>query len=111
MLRKISMILLVMACLMCFGGSNYVYADEKCKLYIEDITKYLNSNNVVVNNVVPANNTPAPKNSTYVNTSNAVVEEDIPYTGVEDTIMYVIIVALAISLVFYIKFEKINKEM
>ncbi len=49
MLRKISMILLVMACLICFWGSNYVYADEKCKLYIEDITKYLNSNNVVVN--------------------------------------------------------------
>jgi hypothetical protein len=69
------------------------------------------TNNVVVNSVVPANNTAVPKNSTYVNTSNAVVEEDIPYTGVEDTIMYVIIVSLAISLVFYIKFEKINKEM
>ena len=65
--------------------------------------------NTPVNSVVPTNNTV--KNSTYVNTQNTTPQEDIPYTGVEDTLMYVIIVALAISLVFYIKFERINKEM
>ena len=65
--------------------------------------------NTPVNSVLPTNNTA--RNSTYVNTANTTSGDDIPYTGVEDTLMYVIIVALAISLVFYIKFEKINKEM
>lgn len=41
------------------------------------------------------------------NTSN----EDIPYTGVEDTVMLLIGAVLIITFVFYIKFEKINKEM
>ena len=48
------------------------------------------------------------KNTTVYNT---VGEEDIPYTGVEDTIVYVLFVAIAMALVFYIKFEKINKDI
>lgn len=49
--------------------------------------------------------------SSYVNTSNSISEENIPYTGVEDTVMYVMVVILAMAIIFYIKFEKINKEM
>ena len=48
------------------------------------------------------------KNTTVYNT---VEEDDIPYTGVEDTIVYVLFVAIAMALVFYIKFEKINKDI
>ena len=46
----------------------------------------------------------------YVNSTNT-TEESIPHTGVEDTIMYFIVAVLAIAIVFYIKFERINKEM
>ena len=44
-------------------------------------------------------------------TFNTVGEEDIPYTGVEDTIVYVLFAAIALALVFYVKFEKLNKDM
>lgn len=46
----------------------------------------------------------------YNNSTNT-TEEDIPYTGVEDTIMLLIGAILIVALVFYIKFERINKEM
>ena len=69
-----------------------------------------NSQNSKVNNVV--NN--ASRNnavSSYVNTSSTSSKEDMPYTGVEDTLFYVIIAIVIAAIVFYIKFEKINKEM
>ena len=62
--------------------------------------------NTTGNSVGAAVNTT--KNTTVYNT---VGEEDIPYTGVEDTIVYVLFVAIAMALVFYIKFEKINKDI
>ena len=72
-------------------------------------------NNKVVNNTVnkTENNVGAAINSTTKNTTvyNTVEEDDIPYTGVEDTIVYVLFVAIAMALVFYIKFEKINKDI
>lgn len=46
----------------------------------------------------------------YNNSTNT-SEEDIPYTGVEDTVMLLIGAVLVIAFVFYIKFERINKEM
>ena len=49
MLRKFKIILLVFVNLIFFCFTNNVQASENCKLYIEDITKYVNSNNVVVN--------------------------------------------------------------
>lgn len=61
-------------------------------------------NNTANNTVNKVNNT----NSSYVNES---AEEDIPYTGVEDTIMYIIGGIIVIAIIFYIKFEKINKEI
>lgn len=71
-------------------------------------------NNTVNNNTIitPTNNTISntPRTS-YVNSTNNISKDDIPYTGVEDTIMYVIFVVLALSIVFYIKFQRIDKEM
>ena len=73
------------------------------------------TNNKVVNNTVnkTENNVGAAINSTAKNTTvyNTVENDDIPYTGVEDTIVYVLFVAIAMALVFYIKFEKINKDI
>lgn len=48
--------------------------------------------------------------SPYVNSTNT-TNEDIPYAGAEDYILYFIGAVVAIAIVFYIKFERINKEM
>lgn len=48
--------------------------------------------------------------SPYVNSTNT-TNEDIPYAGAEDYMLYFVGAALAIAIVFYIKFERINKEM
>jgi hypothetical protein len=80
-----------------------------------------NSNAAIANTNVTSNSTANTANSTsninnnvissYVNSVNTSTESDIPYTGVEDTIMYLIGAAVVIAIVFYIKFEKINKDM
>ena len=64
-----------------------------------------NTTNNTANNKANYSNEPI---SSYVNEST---EEDIPYTGVEDTIMYIIGAIIVVAIVFYIKFEKINKEI
>ena len=85
----------------------------------------VSQNNTAVNTapsivpIVPANNTVPVANtaknntvkSTYNVTTNSVSSDDIPYTGTEDTVMYVLIVVLALSMIFYIKFQRINKEL
>lgn len=73
------------------------------------------SNNNKVNNTIQNNsvNTNTRNNavSSYVNTSATSSNEDMPHTGVEDTLFYIIIAIVIAAIVFYIKFEKINKEM
>lgn len=64
------------------------------------------SNNNTVNNIENTNN----EISSFVNTTNT-IEEDIPYTGVEDGIAFLIICIVILAIVFYIKIEKINKEI
>lgn len=64
-----------------------------------------NTTNNTINNKANYSNEPI---TSYVNEST---EEDIPYTGVEDSIMYIIGGIIIIAIVFYIKFEKINKEI
>lgn len=49
--------------------------------------------------------------SSYVNSTNTSSSDDIPYTGAEDTIIKIIFVLLVVAFTFYIKFERINKEM
>ncbi len=44
-------------------------------------------------------------------TANYVSSDDIPYTGVEDTVMYIMIVVLALAMIFYVKYQKINRDL
>ena len=55
-------------------------------------------------------NTNTNKVAPYVGSTNT-TEESIPHTGVEDTVMYLMFAVIAVAIVFYIKFERINKEM
>lgn len=69
-----------------------------------------NTANVTTN--VTANNTTNNTVSSYVNTmTNTTSEEDMPETGVDDTILKLIFVVIAVAIVFYIKIEKLNKDM
>lgn len=66
------------------------------------------TNNVVNNTVGSTINT---SNNTVSNYTTNTVEEDIPYTGVEDTVKYLMFAVIAVALVFYVKFEKINRDI
>ena len=71
------------------------------------------SNNIVnntTNNVT--SNTSNNTISSYVNTmTNTTSNEDMPKTGVNDTILKLMFAVIAIAIVFYIKIEKLNKDM
>ena len=67
------------------------------------------TNNVVNNTVGSTINTT--NNNTVSNYTTNTVEEDIPYTGVEDTVKYLMFAVIAVALVFYVKFEKINRDI
>lgn len=64
-------------------------------------------------------NTNATRNTNTNNTSNTPISsvvnnttpDEISYAGAEDTIIYIIGAIIVLALVFYIKFEKVNKEM
>lgn len=61
-----------------------------------------NNTNVVSNNAI----------SSYTNTmTNTSAEENIPNTGVDDTVLGLIFVVVAVALVFYVKLEKLNSDM
>lgn len=69
-----------------------------------------NATNNVASNV--ANNTTNNAVSSYVNTmTNTTSESDMPKTGVNDTILMMIFGAIAVAIVFYIKIEKLNKDL
>ena len=65
------------------------------------------ANNVSNTNTNTNTNNSIVSSNTNTNTSG----EDIPYTGVEDTVMYVLGAILVLAIVFYIKFEIVNKEI
>lgn len=68
--------------------------------------------NNTVNNIVNNTANNVSKNiSKYNVVNNTSSEDDIPHTGVEDTILYIIIALIVVSIVFYIKFERVNKEI
>ncbi len=69
-----------------------------------------NTNTNKNTNKVTNTNTNTNKVKPYVNTTNT-TGENIPYTGVEDTIMYLIGAIVIIAIVFYIIFERINIVM
>lgn len=58
------------------------------------------------------NNTTNRTNNTisFVNQTNT-TGDDIPYTGVEDTIPFIMVGIVILAIVFYIKIERINKEL
>lgn len=49
--------------------------------------------------------------SSYVNGYNSNSVDDIPYTGVEDTVMYLMIGVMILAIISYVKFERVNKEI
>ena len=73
-----------------------------------------NSTNNVSNNTANStynntdnSNSSSSSNSSYVNTTS---DDDMPRTGVSDTLVSLILVGIVVALVFYIKIEKINKD-
>ena len=78
---------------------------------VNNTAKVNTVNNTIQNNSTNTNTERNNVVSSYVNTSATSSDEDMPYTGVEDTLIYIIIAIVVAAIVFYIKFEKINKEM
>lgn len=84
-----------------------------------NVSNKVNTINAVTNNSVSlstnntANNSTNNTVSSYVNTmTNTTVDsETMPNTGVNDTILYLIFIVIAIAIVFYIKIEKLNIDM
>lgn len=75
---------------------------------INATTNSNNRNNVVNNTNVATNNTTNNTVSQYVNTTS---ETDMPKTGVDDTLLALVFVAIAVAMIFYVKIEKLNKDM
>ena len=73
-------------------------------------TTNTNTNKNTNTNTNTNKNTNKASSSSYVNSSNT-SKENIPYTGTEDTVMLLMGAVIVIAIVFYIKFERINKEM
>ena len=67
--------------------------------------------NTTANTIKPTNTNTNSSISSYVNSINSTSGDDIPYTGAEDTIMYIIAGIILIAVISYIRFERINKEM
>ena len=69
-------------------------------------------NNVTTNSStnVARNNSVNNSITSFVNTTNE-TDDDIPYTGVEDTIPFILVGIVALAIVFYIKIEKLNNDM
>lgn len=74
-------------------------------------TNTTNNTNVAIttNTSNTANNSAV---TSYVNTvTNTNSNEDMPYTGVSDTVVKLMFIAIAVAFVFYIKIEKLNNDM
>lgn len=69
------------------------------------------TNNTITNNATNTNKTNNTISS-YVNTmTNTQSQNDIPKTGVNDTILALIFIVLVIAIAFYIKIEKLNNDL
>lgn len=84
---------------------------------ITSITANTASNNTNTNAVtnISTNTANSAANNTvssYVNTmANTTSEEDMPKTGVDDTLLVLIFVAIAVAMVFYLKIDKLNRDI
>lgn len=89
-------------------------------LSLSNKTTNENASNATINittNVLNTTNT-STKNNTVNNSSNSILvsntnstPDEIAYAGAEDTVIYIIAGVIIVAIVFYIKFEKINKEI
>ena len=68
------------------------------------------SNNSSYNNT-PVNSAVGNSSNGSSNYTNTTSEDDMPKTGVSDTILSLMLILIVIALVFYIKIEKINKDI
>ncbi len=92
---------------------NLANASNTAANTVFNISVGLQTNNTVNNeieNTNVANNTTNTNVTPYVNVVES-SNSDIPYTGVEDTLVYIIGALLITAAVLYIKFEKINKDI
>ena len=69
-----------------------------------NVNENVNSTQISVN----TNNTT--NEPTYINNVNT-TEEDMPDTGAEDTAFILLVAVVAIGIVFYIKYEKLNSDI
>lgn len=70
-----------------------------------------NTNTNTNKNTNKSTNTNTNSLGAYVNSINQNTSGDIPYTGVEDTIMYLMIAVMVVAIISYVKFERVNKEI
>ena len=69
-----------------------------------------NTTNNTANTTNATNNTSNYSSYSGTNTTNT-ADGDVPYTGIDDTISYILIAAVVVAFIFYIKFEKIDNEI
>ena len=100
--------------------TNIVASNSEQEISAADISTTITVGSATTNTqtivpIVPANNTTKNviNNTARYNTVNSAseIDDEIPYTGTEDTVMYMMVVVLALALIFYIKFQRINKEL
>lgn len=72
-----------------------------------NVIPVINTSSNNTSNTNKANNAAG---SSFVNQTNT-TGDDIPYTGVEDTIPFLMVGIVILAIVFYIKIERINKEL
>lgn len=79
---------------------------------INAITPTTNNTTNNTNTQNTANTTNNQSVSSYVNTmTNTNSENQMPETGVDDTVLMLIFGVIAIAMIFYIKIEKLNKDL
>lgn len=69
------------------------------------------TNTNVVNNTTNTNKTNTTNNPPLSSVVNNTTPDEINYAGAEDTLIYIIGAVIILALVFYIKFERVNKEI
>lgn len=98
------------------SNSNAIKANITANTSGNSITANVtNTNSNAINTNTNSTNTNTNKTtntnvSSYVNSMNS-TNTDIPYTGVEDTVMYVIFAVIIVAAISYIRFERINKDL
>lgn len=90
------------------AGNLVIRPTNNSAIVTNPANKLANNTNVNTNSNTNTNqNTYVPG---YVNQDNS-TDENMPYTGMEDALVYFIGAAIILAVVFYIKFEKVNKDI